>query len=59
MKSTIDEEKAAVKSMKKNSLAVEYLYQAVDTIKCAGCIRKAFSDKLPEGIAHYKMKFDT
>ena len=52
MKSTTDEEKAAVKSMKRNSLAVAYLYQAVDTTKYDGCIRKAFSDKLPDGIVH-------
>ena len=52
MKSTTDEEKAAVKSMRRNSLAVAYLYQAVDTTKYDGCIRKAFSDKLPDGIVH-------
>ena len=52
MKSTTDEEKAAVKSMKKNSLDLAYLYLAVDTIKVDGCIGKAFSDKLPEVISH-------
>ena len=52
MKSTTDKEKATVKSMKRNSLAVAYLYQAVDTIIGAVCIGKAFSDKLTEGISH-------
>ena len=52
MKSTTDEEKADMKSLKRNSLAVAYLYYAVDTIKGAGCIGKEFSEKLPEGIAH-------
>ena len=52
MKSNTDEEKATVKSMKRNSLSVAYLYQAVYTIKCAVCIVKAFSKNLPEGIAH-------
>ena len=52
MKSTTDEETAAVKSMNRNSLAVAYLYQAVDKIKGAVFIGKVFSDKLSEGIVH-------
>ena len=52
IKSTTDAEKAAVTATKKNSLAIEYLYRALDTSKGAGCLTKTCSDDFPLGIAH-------
>ena len=52
MKSTTDEEKLAVKAMKKKFLALVHLYQEVYTSKCAGYIAKACSENPPEVIAH-------
>ena len=41
-----------MKDMKKNSLDLAYLHQAVDRSKGDGCLAKACSDKFPEGSEH-------
>ena len=52
MNSTTDKENSATKAVKKNSLAMASVYQAVDTSTITGCLAKAHSDEFPEGISH-------
>ena len=43
-KSITDGEKASAKVMEKNSLSMAYLYEKMNTSKCAGCLAKASND---------------
>ena len=52
--STTYEEKKAMKSVKKNSLDIAYIYKAVDTSKSTEYLAKACCDEFPEGIGHKK-----
>ena len=52
MNSTTDKENSATKAMKKNSLAMASVYQAVDTSTITVCLAKVCSDEFPEGIGN-------